>query len=184
MKKSAMLKCPDSKESNEIIVVKVTKSNEDYLLHHKQSNRMNPVSTSVTSTVTAEPEKHKKKKPSSFKPKDSTKESVGAAETKTSGDGLRDGSDYGYASQPTMGTDNQENISTSSNDDDKEHVVQPHTNLQKPRPKKRMITAAEKRELRRKKLIRRSKSNRMKVRVLPQRRQKVSLLSLKKWLEQ
>lgn len=172
LKKSAMVKSP-SKESSEIVVVKVTKSDEDYLLHHKQTNRINPVVTTVTTSVTQQGEKHKKSTtPSSFKPIASTKESVATSETKqpAGNEAIRHsdpaGSDYGYASQPTMGTDNQENISTSSNDEDKEHEVQPHTNLQKPRPKKRMITAAEKRELRRKKLIRRSKSNRMKVRAL------------------
>ena len=39
----------------------------------------------------------------------------------------------------------------------------PHTNLQKPRPKKPTISAAEKRKLRRKMLFKRSKSQRMKV---------------------
>lgn len=81
-------------------------------------------------------------------------------------------SDYGYASQrsqlviPEM----QENVSsTSSNDEDSvttKRDVTPHTNLQKPRPKKTMISSAEMRELRRKKLIKRAKSQRMKMKSL------------------
>ena len=44
--------------------------------------------------------------------------------------------------------------------------ITPHTNLQKPRPKKKIISTAEKRELRRKKLIERSKSKSLKVKAL------------------
>ena len=62
----------------------------------------------------------------------------------------------------------QESNSTSSNDEEmgRKRNVTPHTNLQKPRPKKKIISAAEKRELRRKKLIERSKSKRLKVKAL------------------
>ncbi|TRY67893.1 hypothetical protein TCAL_12088 [Tigriopus californicus] len=76
-------------------------------------------------------------------------------------------SDYGYVSQRNMET--QENgSSTSSNDDDNERKrkVKPHTNLQKPRPQKPNISPAEKRELRRQKLINRAKTERMKVKSL------------------
>jgi hypothetical protein len=39
----------------------------------------------------------------------------------------------------------------------------PHTSLQKPRPKKKVLTPTQRRELKRKTLIQRAKSNRMKV---------------------
>ena len=78
---------------------------------------------------------------------------------------------FGYMSaqanlKPKPGVnEQQESNSTSSNDEDigRKRNVTPHTNLQKPRPKKKVISAAEKRELRRKKLIERSKSKRLKV---------------------
>ena len=82
---------------------------------------------------------------------------------------------YGYVSgqanlKPKMSTElQQESNSTSSNDEEnceKMRVVTPHTNLQKPRPKKKVVSAAEKRELRRKKLIERAKSKRLKVKAL------------------
>ena len=71
---------------------------------------------------------------------------------------------YGYVSgqanlKPKMSTEQQESNSTSSNDEEEKLKI-PHTNLQKPRPKKKVVSAAEKRELRRKKLIERSKSKR------------------------
>jgi len=91
------------------------------------------------------------------------------------GDGTSS-SDYGYATglaaaQPPASNilRNQENVSsTSSNDDQEERKrkVTPHTNLQKPRPKKPVMSAAEKRELKRRMLIKRAKSQRMKVRNL------------------
>ena len=64
--------------------------------------------------------------------------------------------------------------STSSNDEDnpgghkKAAAVTPHTNLQKPRPEKPgpVVSPAEKRERRRKILIKRAKSQRMKVKKL------------------
>jgi len=59
----------------------------------------------------------------------------------------------------------QEMNSTSSNDEN-ELPKAPHTCLQKPRPKKRIISPAEKRELCRKKLIERSKSKSFKVKAL------------------
>ena len=52
--------------------------------------------------------------------------------------------------------------SSSSNDEVLARVT-PHTNLQKPRPKQKNFTPSEKRELRRQKLIKRSKTNRLKV---------------------
>lgn len=79
---------------------------------------------------------------------------------------------YGYVSaqanlkpKTQVTSEQQESNSTSSNDEDmgRKRNVTPHTNLQKPRPKKKIISAAEKRELRRKKLIERSKSKRLKV---------------------
>ena len=79
---------------------------------------------------------------------------------------------YGYVSaqanlksKTQVTSEQQESNSTSSNDEDmgRKRNVTPHTNLQKPRPKKKVISAAEKRELRRKKLIERSKSKRLKV---------------------
>ncbi len=82
---------------------------------------------------------------------------------------------YGYVSAQAnlkpkvVQQEQQESNSTSSNDEDigrKARNVTPHTNLQKPRPKKKVISAAEKRELRRKKLIERSKSKRLKVKAL------------------
>lgn len=80
---------------------------------------------------------------------------------------------YGYVSAQAnlkpKASEQQESNSTSSNDDEiagRKRNVTPHTNLQKPRPKKKVISAAEKRELRRKKLIERSKSKRLKVRAL------------------
>ena len=83
---------------------------------------------------------------------------------------------YGYVSgqanlQPKS-SEQQESNSTSSNDEDQfgrklRRTHTPHTNLQKPRPKKKkIVSAAEKRELRRKKLIERSKSKRLKVKAL------------------
>lgn len=69
-------------------------------------------------------------------------------------------SDYGYGTQ----VENQESVSTSSNDDDtpqqKPVHQKPHM-LQKPRNKSRTATIStqDKKELRRKKLIKRSKSN-------------------------
>ena len=76
---------------------------------------------------------------------------------------------YGYVSKqanlkPKTEQQNESN-STSSNDEENGRR-KPHTNLQKPRPKKKIISAAEKRELRRKKLIERSKSKRLKVKAL------------------
>lgn len=71
-------------------------------------------------------------------------------------------SDCGYVTQ----VENQESISTSSNDDDQPHQKpvhqKPHT-FQKSRyntNKTRATTALEKKELRRKKLVKRSKTNR------------------------
>ena len=80
-----------------------------------------------------------------------------------------DSSSYGYVSAQANlkpKTEQQEFNSTSSNDEEngQRRNVTPHTNLQKPRPKKKVISAAEKRELRRKKLIERSKQKRLKVR--------------------
>ena len=75
---------------------------------------------------------------------------------------------YGYVSTQANlkpKTEQQESNSTSSNDEENGRR-KPHTNLQKPRPKKKIISAAEKRELRRKKLIERSKSKRLKVKAL------------------
>lgn len=70
-------------------------------------------------------------------------------------------SDCGYATQ----IENQGSISTSSNDDDRPHQKpvhqKPHT-FQKTRynnNKCRVTTALEKKELRRKKLVKRSKTN-------------------------
>lgn len=70
-------------------------------------------------------------------------------------------SDCGYGTQ----VENQESISTSSNDDDQPHQKpvhqKPHT-FQKTRystGKNRATTALEKKELRRKKLVKRSKTN-------------------------
>ena len=81
-----------------------------------------------------------------------------------------DSSSYGYVSAQANlkpKTEQQEFNSTSSNDEEngQRRNVTPHTNLQKPRPKKKVISAAEKRELRRKKLIERSKQKRLKVRI-------------------
>jgi len=59
----------------------------------------------------------------------------------------------------------QEMNSTSSNEEN-ELPKAPHTCLQKPRPKKKIISSAEKRELCRKKLIERSKSKSFKVKAL------------------
>lgn len=70
-------------------------------------------------------------------------------------------SDCGYGTQ----VENQEFISTSSNDDDQPHqklVHQKPHNFQKTRyhnGKNRATTALEKKELRRKKLVKRSKTN-------------------------
>lgn len=70
-------------------------------------------------------------------------------------------SDCGYVTQ----VENQESISTSSNDDDQPHQKpvhqKPHT-FQKSRynnTKTRATTALEKKELRRKKLVKRSRTN-------------------------
>lgn len=70
-------------------------------------------------------------------------------------------SDCGYGTQ----VENQESISTSSNDDDQPHQKpihqKPHT-FQKSRfngGKSRATTALDKKELRRKKLVKRSKTN-------------------------
>ena len=62
----------------------------------------------------------------------------------------------------------QESNSTSSNDENetKMKYQAPHTCLQKPRPKKKIISPTEKRELCRKKLIERSKSKSFKVKAL------------------
>ena len=58
--------------------------------------------------------------------------------------------------------------SSSSNDDGNlvKRKITPHANLQKPRPKTKIISPTEKRELRRQKLIQRSKASRMKVKAM------------------
>lgn len=72
-------------------------------------------------------------------------------------------SDCGYATQ--LENENQESISTSSNEDEQPHQKpvhqKPHT-FQKTRykdSKSRAVTALEKKDLRRKKLVKRSKTN-------------------------
>ena len=78
---------------------------------------------------------------------------------------------YGYVStqanlKPKTEQNSKEESNSTSSNDEENGRRKPHTNLQKPRPKKKIISAAEKRELRRKKLIERSKSKRLKVKAL------------------
>jgi len=74
-------------------------------------------------------------------------------------------SDYGYVSQQTMESENQESVSTSSNEE-VHGKHKPHTNLSKPRPKKATLTLEEKKEKRRLTLLKRSKANRLKVKAM------------------
>ncbi len=80
--------------------------------------------------------------------------------------------DYGYSSGQPNQLEPPEVVSSTSSNEEREALQEqrkrtPHTNLQKPRPnKKPTISAAEKRELKRKMLMLRAKKQRIKVKAL------------------